>query len=114
MTVAMTVWVTITKDIVAYYILNLLVFSLCTRQIICGGIKLRAIRYPTESDRVQYDNNNNSVASAATIIGSLIAMNLDLNFITMLWIATIGNCVDNTFYAFIYLKQIKQGGNNNG
>ena len=113
LTVAMTIWITITGSIVAYYIINLLIFSICTRQIICGGIKLRAMRYDTEEKRVRYDNNNNSVASAATIIGSLIAIVLDLNFITMLWIATVGGCVDNLFYAFLFIKQTK-GEKNHG
>lgn len=58
--------------------------------------------YKTETDRVRFDNNNNSASAIATIIGSLIAIGLNLDFEVMLCIATIGNTIDNIFYIFIY------------
>jgi hypothetical protein len=80
------------------------VFAIVTRNICCGGVKLRAIRYNSEESREHFDNNNNSVSSFATIVGSIIAMFLDLDFSTMLWIATFGNAIDNIFYIFIFMK----------
>lgn len=97
-----TIWATATNNIVAYYIMDTLIFALVTRNICCGGVKLKAIRYNSEEKREHFDNNNNSASAIATILGSIIAMLLNLNFSTMLWLATIGNAIDNIFYIFIY------------
>ncbi len=99
-----TVLASITHNILLYYIVDTLIFSIITRNICCGGVKLRAIRYRTEKEREHFDNNNNSASAIATIIGSVLAMCLDLNFVVMLWIATIGNAIDNVFYIYIYFK----------
>ncbi|MDE5884498.1 MAG: hypothetical protein K2H29_05400 [Oscillospiraceae bacterium] len=103
-------WLTMHPDhILTYYILDTLLFCLITRNIICGGVKLRSIRYPTEQQREHFDNSDNSAYALATIIGSLIAVCLDLDFIPMIWIATIGNMIDNIFYIVIFLNfQSKQ------
>ena len=74
----------------------------------CGDIKLRALRYNSEEIREKFDNNNNSVGSIATIVGSIIAMFLNLSFPIMLILATLGNSIDNIFYIFIYYKTIKR------
>ena len=97
-----TVYAIITHNIIAYYLLDTFAFAIVTRNICCGGVKLRAIRYNSEKEREHFDNNNNSSAAIATIIGSVIAMCLNLNFTTMLWIATFGNAIDNIFYIFIF------------
>lgn len=102
-----SLWVTFTQNILAYYIIDTLIVAIITRNICCGGVKLRAIRYQTESTREHFDNNNNSASAAATILGSFIAMILNLNFITMLWLATFGNVIDNIFYIFIYKNTCK-------
>ena len=102
--VCSTIWATLTHNILAYYIIDTLIFAIVTRNICCGGVKLRAIRYKTETDREHFDNNNNSMSAIATIIGSMLAIILKLDFVAMLWLATIGNAVDNIFYIFIYRK----------
>ena len=96
------IWAVTTGNIMAYYMIDTLIFAIVTRNICCGGVKLRAIRYKTETDREHFDNNNNSASAVATIIGSVIAMMLDLDFSVMLWLATLGNAIDNVFYIFIY------------
>ena len=109
LSIGSTILATTTHNIIAYYITDTLIFSIVTRNIICGGTKLRAIRYNTETKREHFDNNNNSASAIATIIGSVIAMVLDLDFSIMLWLATFGNAIDNIFYVFIYksTKNIK-------
>ena len=102
LSIGSAIWATTTKNIMAYYIIDTLIFAIVTRNICCGGVKLRAIRYNTEADREHFDNNNNSASAIATIIGSVIAMVLDLDFAVMLWLATLGNAIDNIFYIFIY------------
>lgn len=97
----------LTENIVAYYIIDTLIFSIITRNICCGGVKLKAMRYTTETEREQFDNNNNSASAIATIIGSIVAMCVDLDFKTMLCIATVGNAIDNMFYIHIYFATRK-------
>lgn len=97
-----TIYAITTGNIIAYYLLDTIVFAVVTRNICCGGVKLRAIRYNTEEKREHFDNNNNSVSSLATILGSIIAMFLNLDFKIMLCIATFGNMIDNVFYIFIF------------
>lgn len=104
-----TVFAITTRNILAYYMLDTIVFAVVTRNICCGGVKLRAIRYNSEEKREHFDNNNNSVSSLATILGSVIAMFLDLNFETMICIATFGNAIDNIFYIFIFYNTRKRG-----
>lgn len=97
-----TIYAVFTKNIVAYYFVDTLIFAIVTRNICCGGVKLRAVRYKSESERERFDNNNNSASAIATIIGSVIAIILDLDFPLMLCIATIGNAIDNIFYLYLY------------
>lgn len=97
-----------TGNIVAYYITDTLIFAVITRNIFCGSVKLRAIRYTTEAEREKFDNNDNSAYAAATIIGSLIALCLKLDFKIMLCVATVGNSIDNIFYILIYRSTKKR------
>lgn len=108
LSIGSTIFAITTHNIVAYYVIDTLIFSIVTRNICCGGIKLRAMRYNTEEQRERYDNNNNSANAIGTIVGSCLAMILDLNFETMLIVATIGNTVDNIFYICIYFKERKK------
>lgn len=108
LSIGSTIFAITTHNIVAYYIIDTLIFSIVTRNICCGGIKLRAMRYNTEEQRERYDNNNNSANAIGTIVGSCLAMILDLNFEVMLIIATIGNTVDNIFYICIYYNERKK------
>jgi hypothetical protein len=102
LSIGSAIWATTTGNILAYYIIDTLIFSIVTRNICCGGVKLRAIRYNSEKERERFDNNNNSVSAIATILGSIIAMILNLDFSIMLLLATFGNTIDNVFYIFIY------------
>lgn len=103
--IGLAVYTVVTHNMVGYYILNTLIYAIFTRNIICGGIKLKAIRYSSEEQRERFDNNNNSVSSIATILGSLIAMVLNLSFDAMIIIAILGSVIDNIFYIYIYKKE---------
>lgn len=107
LSIGSAIWAIMSGDIVAYYIVDTLIFAIVTRNICCGGVKLRAIRYRTEKEREYFDNNNNSMSAIATIIGSFIAMILELDFNMMLILATIGNSIDNIFYICIFYNQKK-------
>lgn len=108
--IATTIYAIISHNMINYYILDTIVFAVVTRNICCGGVKLKAIKYNSEEEREHFDNNNNSAYSLATIIGSIIAMFLKLDFVKMLCLATFGNMIDNIFYINIFMKtkQIKE------
>lgn len=101
---SVAIWVIMTQNIIAYYILDTIILSVVTRNIICGNIKLKSLRYNTEKDRQKFDNNNNSASSIATIIGSCVAMLINLDFNTMLIIATIGNSIDNIISIVVFMQ----------
>ena len=103
-----TVFAIVTNNILAYYLLDTFVFALVTRNIICGGVKLKAMRYKTEKEREQFDNNDNSMSSLGFLVGSVVALFLHFDFVTMLCIATFGNMIDNMFFIIIYYKEINK------
>lgn len=111
-TLIVTIYISTSKaSITSFYILDTLIFVIVTRNIICGGSRLKALKYSTPSKREKFDNNNSSYASLATIIGASISIALRMDFITMLWIAAFGNCIDNVLYMIIY-KNLVRGDKN--
>lgn len=58
--------VLITGDLKFYFVLNVLIYALITRNMANGGIRLRAKVHPDEKSRERYDNNCNIVNSIAT------------------------------------------------
>lgn len=103
-TIATTTYCLLSKDLISYYIIDTVAFAVMTRNVICGGRRLRALRYKDEESRVKYENDNSTVASIATLVGSGISMLIGLPFEVMIIIATIGNCIDNVFYIKIFME----------
>lgn len=87
-----------------YFLLNVIIYSIITRNLSCGGTKMRAIVNPTERSREKFDNNSNVVSSTATLLGSGTAIILSLDIKLLFVMAFIGNIIDNIFYLFIYHK----------
>lgn len=89
-----------------YYILDILLFSSITRSIICGGNRLKAIRYK-DNNREEFDNKSVMFANIASIIGygisSIIEIPINIAFITMY----IGIISDNIIYYIIYRQTNK-------
>lgn len=85
-------------DAKAYYILDTVFFCLVTKNMICGGNKLRAKRYDTENKREKYDNNVQLVTNISSLIGFLISFMVDMNVNVGFILITIGICADNFFY----------------
>jgi hypothetical protein len=108
-TVIVAIYISINKSsITSFYILDTLICVVVTRNIICGGNRLKALRYSNPSKRERFDNSNNSYASLATIIGASISIALEMDFITMLWTAAFGNCIDNVLYIIIYKNLVRR------
>lgn len=94
--------VLVRKDLSFYFLLNVIIFSIITRNLACGSTKMRALVNPTDVLREQYDNNSNILASVATLVGTgaELIFSFDLNLLFIL--ALIGNTIDNLFYFYIY------------
>lgn len=96
--------VLITGDLKFYFVLDVLIYALITRNMANGGIRLSAKVHPDEKSRERYDNNCNIVNSVATLLGAGIALISNMS-LTMLFIsALIGNVFDNFCYYYIYIK----------
>jgi len=65
---------------------------------------MRARVNPTEKLRERYDNNNQIVSSAATLLGASFAAIFPLDLKVLFIFALVGNIVDNFFYLYIYNK----------
>lgn len=100
--------VLITGDLKFYFILNILIFAFITKNMACGGTKMRAIVNPTSDLREKYDNNSNTVYSIATLIGAVVSLSYTFSLNTLFVFAFIGNIIDNFFYLYVYNK-IKGG-----
>lgn len=96
--------VMIRGDLGFYYLLNIIIYALITRNLACGGTKMRARVNPTEKLRERYDNNNQIVSSAATLLGASFAAIFPFDLKTLFILALVGNIVDNFFYLYIYSK----------
>ena len=96
--------VLIREDLRFYFLFNIIIYSLITRNLSCGGTKMRAKVNPTEKLREKYDNNNQIVMSAATLLGAGCAIIFPFELKTLFIFALIGNIVDNFFYLYIYNK----------
>lgn len=93
-----------THNILVYYVLDMMVCSVVTRSIICGGAQLRSRRYKDEDERSAFDNNECSISAVATIVGSIFAIILKFDFDVMLILLSIGNAIDDIIHIYIYKK----------
>jgi amino acid transporter len=103
-TIGVAVWVTAGGSVASYYFLDTMVFALITRNLSCAGARLRALRYTTQNSREGFDNKQDAVMAVATITGSVLAIILDFDFTSLIWLATVGNIVDNVIYIGVYHK----------
>lgn len=107
--------VMIRGDLSFYFLFNIIIYSLITRNLYCGGTKMRAKVNPTEKLRERYDNNNQIVSATATLLGAGFAIICPLDLQILFIFALIGNIVDNFFYLYIYnqIKKEEQNENTN-
>lgn len=101
--------VLITGNLGVYFLMNIIIYALITRNLACGGTKMRARVNPSEKTREKFDNNNNVVTSVATLLGAGAAIIHPLPLNVMFILALVGNCIDNVFYLYIYRKLLRKG-----
>jgi len=94
--------VIIRNDMSFYFLLNVIIYAVITKNLSCGGTKMRAIINQTEKEREIFDNNSNIINSVATLLGTAIAMGFNFTVKTLFICAFIGNVIDNIFYLYIY------------
>lgn len=90
-----------------YFLLNIIIYSIVTRCLACGGTKMRALVHPTDRERERYDNNCNIICSVATLMSAGFAVVCPLSIDKLFILAFIGNIIDNFFYLYIYRKIIQ-------
>lgn len=102
--VALFADVIIRGDLKFYFMFNIMIMAIITRNLICGRTKMKAKVNPTEKLREKFDNNSQIADSAATIIGATTAIIIPFSLNTLFVLALIGNCIDNVFFLYIYYK----------
>lgn len=102
--IILMVHVLVTGNLKFYFIFNVLIYAIITRNMANGGIRLRAKVHPDEKSRENFDNNSNIVNSVATLLGASLSIVLKLDMTTMFVFALIGNTFDNFLYLYIYKK----------
>lgn len=105
--------VIIRGDLKFYFLLNVIIFAVITKNLSCGGIRMRAKVNPTEKQREAYDNNSNTAYALSTLAGTVIATIALPKINTLFLLALIGNTIDNFLYLYIYHK-INGTGDANG
>jgi hypothetical protein len=100
--VALFADVIIRGDLKFYFMFNIMIMAIITRNLICGRTKMKAKVNPTEKLREKFDNNSQIADSAATIIGATTAIIIPFSLNTLFVLALIGNCIDNVFFLYIY------------
>ena len=92
-------------DKTVYYLLDGLLFAILTRNIICGGNKMKANRY-IKDNMEHFTNNSIIYSNIASLIGytvgSLINIDVKLSFFIMF----LGVSVDNLFYYIAYRQEV--------
>lgn len=96
--------VLVRNDLKFYFLLNIIIYSVITKNLCCGGTKIKAMVNPSEKEREKYDNNSSIVNAIATLIGAGVAMIFDFDLRLLFVFALIGNTIDNIFYLYIYQK----------
>lgn len=87
-----------------YYMGDAILSAIITRNIICGGTRLKALRYEGE-EREEYDNKNSYYSYITSIIGfaisSFIVFSTPVGFILMF----VGIAIDNIFYYYAFKEE---------
>lgn len=87
-----------------YFLSDAIMSAIITRNIICGGTRLKALRYEGET-RETFDNKTVYYCNITSVIGYafswLVTLPTSIGFIFMF----IGIAVDNIFYLRVYRNQ---------
>lgn len=94
-----------TKNYFMYYIMDMIVASFITRQIICAHVKIKSILL-LGKERELFDNNSSVTSNFAILIGSAIALVLgpSLHIDIALIILLISLISGNIFYLIVFVK----------
>jgi hypothetical protein len=103
--------VIIRNNLKFYFLLNVVIYAVITKNLICGGTKMRAVVHDSQALRERYDNNSNIVNSAASLLGAGISVLFQISITSLFVLAFAGNIIDNVFYLYIY-SELKRSDRN--
>lgn len=98
---------------VMYYMIETILFSVITKNIIMGGSILRQLYFDDLEDRKKYDIQSQMTVSIASIIGYTLSIIFNISLEFALIFCFIGIFVDNLFFIDIYKDnyyKYKEGG----
>lgn len=90
-----------------YYIVDTILCSILTKNIICGLNKLKIYRYKDDA-REEYDNNVNVACNISSLIGFSISLFLSISKNIAFIFMGIGIVLDNIFYYKAYKLTLKK------
>ncbi|QXE20436.1 hypothetical protein [Clostridium sp. 001] len=89
---------------VAYCILDTFIFSIVSKNLICGNNKLKATRY-LKNEREKFDNNIVVASNGSSLIGFTVSLLFNIPSNIAFILTTIGICIDNIFYFKVYKEE---------
>lgn len=96
----------LTKNLSAYYLINVVVAATVSTNMTCGYIKMKTLINPTGEEREHFDNRNNTAYSIGTLCGATLALLSSIDFTTAFVASNIVYIIDDIVSIYIY-KQIK-------
>ena len=108
---SITTWFLLIADnmnLFMYYVADTLIFSLVTRNIMCGMNMIKTKRYPTEESRNDYDNNVQIVTEISSLIGFVISALCEFDFKIAFTFSMFGYVIDNSFLYNVWKKTNKR------
>jgi hypothetical protein len=95
---------TIYNNLIGFYILDTLIFSAISKNILIGGNTLKAIKYSNKESRNRYDNDIQIYSSIATLLGSSICIIINIPLVISFIFMFLGITLDNIYFGIEYLK----------
>lgn len=86
-----------------YYIIDTMTIALITRNVICGGNKLRSLAYQKDK-REKFDNTIMIANAVATLVGGFVALMFDMPIWIAMIVLEVSLVVDNIFYILAYYE----------
>ena len=95
-------------DLLGYYIIATVAFSIITQNILCGNRRLKALKYYNENLRTKFDNDCQIAINIACILGFGISSIIEFSFNQAFIINLLAIISDNIFYYYVWKENIKE------
>ena len=95
-------------DLLGYYIIDTIAFSIITQNILCGSRRLKALKYNNENLRTKFDNDCQIAINIACMVGFGISSIIEFSFNQAFVMNLIAIISDNIFYYSVWKENIKE------